>query len=462
MQKAMTVERFSITGAEPVHARRPQRHGRGVCEPGTRAGRGALQTTRETMHAAGHFGPGQQAGRRWAVGCVALEVTQRCNLDCAICYLSTQAEANPDPPLDELYRRIDRIVEHYGPGTDVQVTGGDPTLRRPEELVAIVARLAARGLRATLMTNGVRARRPLLEALAAAGLVDVAFHVDTTQGRRGYASEIALNDIRDRYLERTVGLPLSVFFNTTVHAGNFHEIAPLVRFFKARAGSIRTASFQLQADTGRGIWRRRGPGINLDSVSAEIQKGAATAINFHASLAGHPGCNRYGLCLEANGKLHDLLDDAAFIARLQPATAALRFKRRDPWASARDIVCWLAAHPTYLAPSVRWAARKLHAIAGDLLAARGRVHTLSFFVHDFMDACHLDTERINACVFKVMTAEGPTSMCSYNARREELIPRDCGCLGSRAAASPLATEQARRACDAPHYLPKGRGATSCE
>ena len=32
--------------------------------------------------------PNQVLGRRSTVGCVALEITQRCNLDCTLCYLS--------------------------------------------------------------------------------------------------------------------------------------------------------------------------------------------------------------------------------------------------------------------------------------------------------------------------------------------------------------------------------------
>ena len=30
----------------------------------------------------------QVLGKRSTIGCVALEVTQRCNLDCTLCYLS--------------------------------------------------------------------------------------------------------------------------------------------------------------------------------------------------------------------------------------------------------------------------------------------------------------------------------------------------------------------------------------
>ena len=46
-------------------------------------------------------------------------------------------------------------------------------------------RLASRGLRASLFTNGIKATRDLLSELAEAGLTDVAFHVDTTQRRAG-------------------------------------------------------------------------------------------------------------------------------------------------------------------------------------------------------------------------------------------------------------------------------------
>ena len=38
-----------------------------------------------------------------------------------------------------------------------------------------------------------------------------------------------------------------------------------------------------------------------------------------------------------------------------------------------------------------------------------------------MDAGNLDQERIDACSFMVMTADGPVSMCAHNARRDEYI-----------------------------------------
>ena len=238
-----------------------------------------MERARDAAQAAGCAGPGQQLGERWPIGCVALEITQRCNLDCTLCYLSEHSEAVHDLPLEEIFRRVDRIRDHYGTGIDVQVTGGDPTLRARHELLAIVRRLSHQGQRPTLMTNGIKASRRLLSALRDAGLVDVAFHVDTTQQRKGYSSERELDLVRSCYIEAARGLGLSVMFNTTVHAGNFDEVPHLARFFRDNADVVRTASFQLHADTGRGVLRSRSPQVNVDSVWAAIYRGLGTTLD---------------------------------------------------------------------------------------------------------------------------------------------------------------------------------------
>src|SRR6266852_3937456 len=77
-------------------------------------GRSMLDIARERMIATGQWRPGQAMGRRFPVGCVALEITQRCNLDCTLCYLSEYSEDVPDPPLPELYAKLDRIKDLFG------------------------------------------------------------------------------------------------------------------------------------------------------------------------------------------------------------------------------------------------------------------------------------------------------------------------------------------------------------
>jgi uncharacterized radical SAM superfamily Fe-S cluster-containing enzyme len=385
------------------------------------------------------FQENQVLGRRSVIGCVALEITQRCNLDCTLCYLSESSERVKDLPLAEVFRRIDAIAGQFGAPTSVQITGGDPTLRDPVELRAIVARVRERGLLPTLMTNGIKATRELLKELSRAGLNDVAFHVDLTQERRGYATEKDLNAIRGEYIERARGLPVAVIFNTTVCRENFDEIPDLIRFFRRHADVVGMASFQLQADTGRGLLRERDRVISLESVRAKISEGAGTAISWDTILIGHPQCHKIGITLEANGNLYDLNSDPSFFKRFLADFQHVTLDRRYPKKAALALVREVLRRPAWLVRAIRFFAPKIWDMRRDLLASRGRVHKLSFFVQNFMDAGALDPERVHACSFMVMTDRGPLSMCAHNARREEFIlrPVEVETSDGRAVWNPL-------------------------
>lgn len=392
-----------------------------VAFPPPPAGHDPLAFARARMEATGQWHARQSMGRRWTIGCVALEITQRCNLDCTLCYLSDHSEAVHDIPLEAVFARIDAIRAHYGPDTDVQVTGGDPTLRQRDELVAIVRRIRDRGMRPSLFTNGIKATRDLLQELAAAGLVDVAFHVDLTQERKGFATEVALNQVRQEYIERARGLPLSIFFNTTVFDGNFAEIPEVVAFFVRNADMVKVASFQLQADTGRGTVRAREQPIDIDTVAAQLRVGARADINFDTPIAGHDACNRYSMTLVVNGRVHDLYGDGDALATLLDATAGIQFDRQNRKRAILALLKGLARRPAATLRLLPWSAGRLWAMRRDLFAARGRADKLSFFIHNFMDERKLECERIDACVFMVATQDGPISMCLHNAKRDAFI-----------------------------------------
>lgn len=413
MEHRMAAMGCACLTREEIAAARP--------EPPPPPGHDPIAAARARMQAHGQWHPWQTMGRRWGMGCVALEITQRCNLDCALCYLSESSEAVHDIPLAEVLRRLDAIRDQYGAHTDVQITGGDPTLRDRAELVAIVRHAARIGLRPALFTNGIRATRDLLAELAAAGLVDVAFHVDMSQGRRGYADEVALHALRSEYIARARGLGLSVLFNTTVFDGNFDAVPEIVRFFVRHAADVRLASFQLQADTGRGVAGAARSPIRLETVAARIREGADAPVGLTLPLAGHAACNRYALTLVANGRVYDLYDTPAAVAAALAATGTTPFDRRRPGRAIAALALSLLRRPTALAITLPALAKKFWAMRADLVAARGRVHKLSFFLHDFMDAAHLDRERIGACIFVTQTAEGPISMCLHNAKRDAFI-----------------------------------------
>ncbi len=393
--------------------------------------RAALAAARQRMMATGQWTASQFMGRRWPIGCVALEITQRCNLDCTACYLSGNAEAVKDLPLEEVFDRIDMIVAHYGPNTDVQVTGGDPTLRKRDELVAIVRRIREKGMRPTLFTNGIRARRDLLQELVDAGLVDVAFHVDMTQKRKGYATETALNALRQEYIERVRGMRLSVMFNTTVFDDNFDQVPEVVAFFVRNSDMVKLASFQLLAHTGRGILGRRDPRITIASVRHQIELGAGTSLSFDTAQTGHAHCNRYAMALVTNGKVYDMLDDKELYDDILQHTAHLQFDRQSRFNTVRTFVQGILISPQLTLRAVAWMIRNLWRAKADLLRARGRVDKLSFFIHNFMDACSLEKDRIDACVFTTATSTGPISMCLHNAKRDAFVLRPVRLRGAK-------------------------------
>src|SRR6516162_2255397 len=277
-----------------------------------------LDRARQAMIATGQWDASQAMGRSWPIGCVALEITQRCNLDCTACYLSEHSQAVKDLPLEEVFRRIETIRARYGAHTDVQVTGGDPTLRRTDELLAIVRRIVG---------------------LAEAGLVDVAFHVDITQRRKGYRTESELNALRRTYIERTGGLPLSVFFNTTVCDENFDQLPEVVAFFVEHSDVVRLAAFHPQAQTGRGVLGPRSPRITMGSVISQIERGAAARLSFDTAHIGHSRCNRYAMAFVVNGRVYDVLDNKRLYELLLARTVGSYFDRRS---SRRAVMTFLA------------------------------------------------------------------------------------------------------------------------
>jgi molybdenum cofactor biosynthesis enzyme MoaA len=365
--------------------------------------------------------PNQTLGRTQAIGCVALEITQKCNLDCTLCYLSENSESIPDLPMAELKRRADRIREEFGPGTNVQITGGDPTMRPTEELLEIVRYVRSLKLSPALFTNGIKATRKLLTRLKEAGLADVAFHVDLTQERPGYRTEVELNEVREEYIERARGLGLAVYFNTTVHKHNFHEIPDLVRFFVRHADVVSIASFQLQADTGRGTQRKREIPINLDNVATQINAGLGRALTWDGVQMGHPECHHQAYALIVGGKVVDLLDDPELIRRLIANFGQIKLDRTRQARAAMTFIGHVLATPVLWGPSLRFLGRKLRAHGWDFVKAGFRARKMMFFMQNFQDRDNLDPERIEMCSFHVMTQDGPVSMCQHNAHRDDYI-----------------------------------------
>jgi len=391
-----------------------------------------LKTTEKRMGSL--FTPNQVLGRLHTIGCVAVEITQKCNLDCTLCYLSEHSQAVKDIPLQEVYNRLDNVLKHYGKGTHVQITGGDPTMRKHTELIEIVAYARNLGLYPALFTNGIAASRELLTCLAKVGLCDVAFHIDTTQRRKEGDTETELNSIRKLYLDRAKGLGLHVMFNTTVHHGNFKELPELARFFTDNAKEIGLVSFQLQAETGRGEWGSRDFIITQKTVQQQLEKGmggkqamdsqteGSQAMPWGAIAVGHGECHNYMPTLVSGGRVFPLVKSAAFFGQFTHYFSDISWDRLEKKrVLLGKFLSTFIRQPAFWGAAIKYAAMQVGAMLPTLLRNKGRVYPVTFFIQNFMDANELVQERVDACSFMVMTDRGPVSMCEHNAHRDEYI-----------------------------------------
>jgi hypothetical protein len=122
-----------------------------------------------------------------------------------------------------------------------------------------------------------------------------------------------------------------------------------------------------------------------------------------------------------NNRAYDALDDRRFLEATLERMPPLSLDRRSRSKVMGTFVKGILSRPDLSAKAARWLLQKAWQARSDLWAARGRVRKLSFIIHNFMDACRLERDRVEACAFMAMTQCGPISMCLHNAKRDAFI-----------------------------------------
>jgi radical SAM protein with 4Fe4S-binding SPASM domain len=114
---------------------------------------------------------------------VSWNLTQRCNLECAHCYLSAHAGADPGGELgtDECRRVIDEIAE-VNPSVFLILTGGEPLLRK--DIFEVAAYAADRRFTVVLGTNGVLLREHEARLMRQHGVLGASISLDSTDAGR--------------------------------------------------------------------------------------------------------------------------------------------------------------------------------------------------------------------------------------------------------------------------------------
>ena len=183
---------------------------------------------------------------------VALNLTRRCNLRCAHCYLDAGARDKADPEeltTAEACALIDDIAG-LSDETMVVLTGGEPLLRR--DLERIAAHAAGLGLMVVVGTNGMALTERRVAALRQAGVQGVGISVDSLDpGRhdafRGLPGGFARTmDGIDAC--RRAGLGFQIHFTVTDETAD--ELDAMIAFARS-CGAIALNVFFLVC-TGRG------------------------------------------------------------------------------------------------------------------------------------------------------------------------------------------------------------------
>ena len=169
---------------------------------------------------------------------VAWNLTKRCNLACAHCYISAGSWHATDDELstDECLRILDEILE-VNPNPMLILTGGEPLLR--DDLETLAKRASGGGATVVVGTNGTRLTDERIDSLMESGVKGVAVSIDSL--RPEYHDRFrhgggALTDTMAA-IERCAARKLDFVIQTTVTTGNRHEIADLARW-SAKAGAV--------------------------------------------------------------------------------------------------------------------------------------------------------------------------------------------------------------------------------
>jgi 7,8-dihydro-6-hydroxymethylpterin dimethyltransferase len=185
--------------------------------------------------------------------CVLLEVTQRCDLGCPVCFASSNLDPSTDPGLDVVEMWFQRMLDAGGP-YNIQLSGGEPCLRDDlPEIIRMGKRLGFDYFQVN--TNGLRLAEEIgyLQRLKEAGLDVVYLQFDgtddaiyqTIRGRKILQQKI-------KAIHNCAELHLGVILVPTIVPGvNDRDLGGIIRFALEHQPVVKGIHFQPVAYFGR-------------------------------------------------------------------------------------------------------------------------------------------------------------------------------------------------------------------
>jgi uncharacterized radical SAM superfamily Fe-S cluster-containing enzyme len=379
---------------------------------------------------------------RKPAGLAILEITERCNLTCPMCY-AFSSPSERDYTLEEIERRLDQLIAVEGKGISLQLSGGEPSVRKDlEQIAAMVKRKGFAHLE--MVSNGIRLAREadFAEKLVRWGFTSVYLQFDSTRREDILALRGEdLWDVREKAIAALERVKLPSTLAVSLYDGlNTDQIQQVVHFAWQHPDTVCAIAFQAATPFGRFEVRdengqlRAPRKLRMPEILQliEQQTGIAQELFFPVG-EGSPLCNAFTLLkytkdgykpMAPNFTLKEFMDvmgpqpNMTLRVLTQGRSAVLPYIVTNVGGSFKLIkTLWphIGTDPSF------WTNRK----------------TLTLFVKPFMDESDIDMSRIERCCFHNASPRGVMSFCALNARMRPAQPH--------AQASAFVPQPTRRA-----------------
>jgi len=347
--------------------------------------------------------------------CVLLEVTQRCNLRCPVCFAAAGAP-QADPSLEEIGQWLQALRKH-SPSVNIQLSGGEPTVR--DDLDQIIALTRSLGFDfVQLNTNGIRLAKDTAYAarLASAGLDCVFLQFDglrdaTYRKIRG----IDLFASKQATIERCSQLGLGVVLVPTLIPGvNIDEIGAIIDFAAQHTPTVRAVHFQPVSYFGR---YPSAPQDQDRITLPEVMRAIVQQTHGTIDLADfNPGSTENAYC-SFSGSFYVNSQHQLQAAQPTAGTACGCGTPAKPQIGrdvqhARQVVAKKWTSPPEVSSNP--CCSGVSVVSLDNFLAQRR-HSLSISGMAFQDAWTLDLERLRECYIHVVSPDRRIiPFCAYN------------------------------------------------
>ena len=339
--------------------------------------------------------------------CVLLEITNRCNLKCPICFASSNENIKEDISIERISEYYDYLMKCGGP-YNIQLSGGEPTLR--DDLDEIIKIGRDKGFTFfQLNTNGIRIGEDenYIKALANAGLNTVFLQFD------GLSDEVyyklrgkKLLRLKLKAIENCKKAGVGVVLVPTIMKDvNINQIGKIINFAIDNMPAIRGVHFQPVSFFGRYENRDENYRITIPKMLSEIEnqmQGKMKIENFMGGGAENSYCSFHGNFLVNDDKSLKPLGSKSNCCCKPTSSKQSREFVAKQWSAVKN-------------SSNKKDAKNNFTKSLDDFLNRFDNYTLAISAMLFQDVWNVDLDRLKQCYIHVVSEDMKLiPFCAYN------------------------------------------------